>query len=88
MGYLYILQSDINGRFYIGSTNDLYRRLQEHNKGFSKYTRLTRPFKLVFNQQYSSLEEARRIEYKLKKFKRRSIIEKIIASREIQLKGT
>jgi hypothetical protein len=31
-GYIYILQSLKNQRFYIGSTNDLERRVVEHNK--------------------------------------------------------
>ncbi|MDZ7648592.1 MAG: GIY-YIG nuclease family protein [Cytophagales bacterium] len=31
--YVYILQSQINGSLYKGSTNDLVRRLEEHNLG-------------------------------------------------------
>ena len=86
MGTVYILKSQVNGRYYVGSTSNLERRIEEHNKGKSKYTSLTRPFKLVFNQQYESLNKARSIEYKLKKLKRRDIIEKIIQSGEIKLK--
>lgn len=85
MGIVYILQSEVNGRYYIGSTNNLARRLFEHNEGLSKYTSLTRPFKLVFSQKYNSLEQARKIEFRLKKFKRRDIIEKIIENRIIKL---
>ncbi len=85
LGILYILQSEVNNRYYIGSTNNLERRLFEHNSGVSKYTRLTRPFKLVFSSRYDSIKKARRIEYKLKKFKSRSIIEKIIKSGQIKL---
>lgn len=86
MGIVYILQSEINGRYYIGSTNNLIRRLDEHNQGKSKYTRLTRPFKLMLSQQYLTIEEARKIEYRLKKLKNRSIIEKIIENGVITLR--
>ena len=78
-GVLYILKSLINGRYYIGSTIDLPRRLIEHNSGKSKYTNLTRPFELVFNKEFNEVSDARRIEYKLKKFKSRKILEKIIS---------
>lgn len=86
MGIVYILQSEVNGRYYVGSTNNLRRRILEHNNGQSKYTNLTKPFKLMFSKEYSTLGEARKIEYKLKKFKRRDILEKIIESGEIKLR--
>ena len=88
MGLVYILQSLVNQRYYIGSTNDLRRRFKEHNDGRSSYTKSTRPFRLVFSQKYSTLGEARRIEYKLKKFKNRSIIERIIEDKHIRIKDT
>lgn len=87
MGTLYILQSMVNGRYYIGSTNNLTRRLGEHNSGKSIYTNLTKPFGLVFSKNYSTLEEARSIEYKLKRFKSRKIIEQIIKEEDVKLNG-
>lgn len=83
MGTVYILQSLVNNRYYIGSTNDLVRRLEEHNKENSKYTKLTRPFKLVFSQEFRDLEMARRVEYKLKRQKSKKLIEKIIKDQKI-----
>ena len=80
VGYLYILKSLKNQRFYIGSTDNLERRLIEHNSGSekSKFTKNNRPFELVFSQEYESLKIARKIEYKLKSFKSRKIIEEIV----------
>jgi putative endonuclease len=86
MPFVYILQSLKNNRYYIGSTNDIERRLSEHNNGKSRYTSLTAPFRLVLKQEYSSITLARRIESKLKKLKNRSIIEKIIKDGHIKLK--
>ena len=46
MWYVYILKSRTDGKFYVGSTTDLRRRLQEHNNGQSKSTRNRRPLEL------------------------------------------
>ncbi len=39
MYFTYILQSEKDGRYYIGSTNNLENRLKRHNKGYSRYTK-------------------------------------------------
>lgn len=78
MAYVYIVQSEVNSRYYIGSTNDLKRRLAEHNNGKTKSLKFIRPVKLVLHQEYSSLIEARKIELKLKKFKNKNILERMI----------
>jgi len=74
---LYILLC-ANNRYYIGSTNNLDRRLNEHNNGLVKATKYLLPVKLVFFQELSDLKLVRRLELKLKKFKSRKIIEQII----------
>lgn len=45
MAFLYILESETTGRFYIGSTNDLERRLAEHARGCSLATRDRGPWR-------------------------------------------
>ena len=87
MYFLYILKSLANDRYYVGSTNNLERRLKEHNTGKSKYTKLTKPFILVFKKEYKSVKEARFIEGKLKKFKSKNIIDKIIKEQEVKLRS-
>ena len=62
MWYVYILKSTKNGRYYTGSTNDIERRVMEHNAGKSTYTRLTRPFRLIYQEAYATRLEARRRE--------------------------
>ena len=78
MAWVYILQSLSNNRYYIGSTDNLDRRIQEHNRGKSKATKGIRPLKLVFSQKFPSLQQARKVEHQLKRLKSRVIIEKII----------
>jgi len=62
----YVLRSLKNGRLYVGSTNNLDRRLYEHNSGQSAYTRSTRPFVLVYFEEFETRIEAVRRELELK----------------------
>ncbi|MCL4363698.1 GIY-YIG nuclease family protein [Patescibacteria group bacterium] len=78
MFFTYILKSILTGQYYIGCTNNLKRRLDEHNKGLSKYTRNKRPWVLKYKEEYSSLIKARRREKQIKSWKKRQAIEKLI----------
>ena len=78
MASVYILHSCRDGRFYIGSTVNLKRRLKHHEGGFTPTTKRFGPLKLVFVQEYSTLEEARYVERRLKQLKRKDYIEQII----------
>ena len=46
MWYVYILRSKKDGRLYVGSTDDLKRRLEEHREGRCESTRPRRPLEL------------------------------------------
>ena len=78
MCYLYILQSPKNQTYYVGSTNDLKRRLDEHKSGQSNYTNKILPIKLVFKQKFSTLQLARKAELWLKRQKGKTLIVQII----------
>ena len=67
MFYLYILKSKKDGNLYIGSTNDLRRRLSEHNSGKVRSTMSRRPFELRYYEAYVSENNARKREWSLKK---------------------
>ena len=67
-----------NKRYYIGSTNDLNRRLFQHKNGSVEATKYVLPIKLVFFHKCDNLTQARKLEYQLKKKKSKVIIEKII----------
>ncbi len=75
---VYILRSLKNDTFYVGCANDVGRRLKQHNSGNVKATKYKRPYKLEFNQEFSNTSVARKIEFRLKKWKRRDFIENII----------
>lgn len=46
--YVYVLHSASDGNFYVGYTNDLRRRLQEHKRGKVQSTKHRRPLQLVY----------------------------------------
>jgi putative endonuclease len=58
MAWMYILEC-ADGSYYVGSTNDLERRVWEHNEGVgAKYTARRRPVKLVYAAGFASVAEA------------------------------
>jgi len=55
---VYILQSDIDGSFYIGQTENLLARLEAHNLGRNISTKNKRPWKLKWYTIVDSRAEA------------------------------
>ena len=80
MYYVYVLKSLKNDRFYTGSTNNLERRLIEHNSGMSKYTKLTKPFRLLHYEEFNSRSEAVKKEMYYKTGKGRKELKIILES--------
>jgi putative endonuclease len=66
MFYVYVLKSSKDEELYIGSTNDLKRRLKEHQNGESFSTKLRRPFELIYYEAYKIEKDARLREQALK----------------------
>lgn len=87
MAFVYILQSETSKRFYIGSTTNLAKRIEQHRKGQNKSTKPMLPVSLVFVSKVETNEIARKIEGRLKKLKRRDYIEKIIKSGKITVRS-
>ncbi len=69
MYYVYILESQKNGQFYIGQTQNIQQRLDYHNNGRVKSTRYKRPWIIFFYKQYDTRSEAYQQEQKLKSWK-------------------
>src|SRR5437016_5528302 len=69
MAWVYILRGS-SGRHYIGSTDNLERRLREHRHGGTHTTlRLGEELQLVASKEFSSISEAHRLERELKRKK-------------------
>lgn len=56
--YAYILISEVNGRRYFGSCEDVEKRLQNHNAGKVRSTKAYRPYKLLYYEVFSNRSEA------------------------------
>jgi len=78
MCFTYILRSLKDNSYYIGSTREINQRLKRHNSGFVPSTRNKRPYELVYFEEYNSYSLARKRELKIKSWKKRSAIEKLI----------
>lgn len=66
MIYVYILQSVNTNKIYIGITNDVQRRLTEHNEGKSKYTKNFKPWSVINIIGFSDSNKASAFEKYLK----------------------
>ncbi|OGN04750.1 MAG: endonuclease [Candidatus Yanofskybacteria bacterium RIFCSPHIGHO2_02_FULL_44_12b] len=62
MYFVYILKSGKDGNLYIGLTNNIERRLNEHNRGRNLSTKHRVPFKLLYQERVGSRIEARKRE--------------------------
>lgn len=71
MNYTYVLECK-DGTFYTGWTNNLEKRLRDHNEGKgAKYTKSRTPVKLVYHEVFEMKEEAMRREYAIKHMTRK-----------------
>lgn len=69
--FVYILEC-ADGKLYTGFTNNLERRILEHQEGKSKssFTSDRRPVELIFYQEFNDVNQAIYFEKKIKKMER------------------
>ena len=69
--FVYILRSESTGRYYCGQTNDLNRRIREHNDAACQNTKTTKrfagPWILIWSGEFESRAAAMRKESGIKK---------------------
>ena len=58
MHYVYLIKSVNQGMLYVGCTNDLNKRIEQHNDGDSFFTKRYLPWKLVYFEGYRSKSDA------------------------------
>ncbi len=78
MDYIVYAISSVHRNYvYIGMTNNLNRRLSEHNKGYNKTTRPYAPFVLLYSEPVPNRIEARKREKYLKSGVGREFLKKL-----------
>ena len=71
LNYTYILECK-DGTYYTGWTNNLEKRLKDHNEGRgAKYTKARLPVFLIYYEEFQTKEEAMSREYKIKQLSRK-----------------
>jgi putative endonuclease len=81
--YVYILESERDGTYYIGHTNNLEERLERHNEGRSSYTKAKTPWRLIYQEGYISRGEASKREQEIKEKKNRAYIEQLVRASRV-----
>ena len=84
MYFTYILQSESSGRYYIGSTSDLERRLAQHNDPEYSLSLTTKrfkgPWRLAHYETFETRSQAMIREKQIKAWKSREAIKELIGS--------
>ena len=79
--YVYIVECS-DKTFYVGTTNDIKKRIAKHNAGKgAKYTRGRGPVKIRYTRSFESRSEACKHEYQLKRYSRDEKLDIIQATR-------
>ncbi len=87
MNYSYVLLSERDGRFYIGSTGDLRARMVKHKSGAVPSTAYRRPLRLIYYGGCLSAEDARRRERYLKSGRGGRYLKQRLASWLIEIRA-
>jgi len=71
---VYVLSSLNFAKSYVGFTDNLERRLEEHNSGKTYYTKKCRPWKIIYTESFNSISEAVKREKYLKSASGRRLV--------------
>ena len=84
MYYVYVLKSLKNGQHYIGHTDHLERRLEEHNRGKNNSVKNKGPFELIYKEVYADRLTAIRREREIKRYKGGNAFKKLLDNYKIE----
>ena len=80
MYYTYVLQSEIDMKFYVGFTKELKQRFDKHKKGLVDSTKDRRPLKLIYYEACLNRSDATKREKYFKTYHGRMFIKRRIES--------
>jgi putative endonuclease len=79
---VYVLLSGKDSNFYVGMTNNLPRRISEHNSGKVRSTKSRTPFYLIYSEEFPNRKDARTREKYLKSAAGKKFIHKTLSSQQ------
>jgi len=80
MYYTYVLQSEKDGKFYVGFSKNLKQRFDQHNKGAVDSTKDRKPLSLIYYEACLDIDDATKRERYLKSYHGRMFIKKRLKS--------
>jgi putative endonuclease len=66
MYYVYVIRSEVDKKFYTGFSEDVFKRLEQHNSGLVTSTKRRVPFRLVYYEASVNINDAMHREKYLK----------------------
>jgi putative endonuclease len=78
--FVYIIYSKKLNKYYVGYSENIILRLQQHNEGISIFTSKANDWKLVYHEPFATRQEAQKREKAIKAKKSRRYIEWLIGS--------
>ncbi|MFH1749505.1 MAG: GIY-YIG nuclease family protein [bacterium] len=89
LSYIYILLSLKDKKFYIGTTNNIKRRLLEHKRGKNISTSKRLPLRLIYFEAHLSKEDAKRRERYFKTTKGKTTLKTVLQEslKKFNIKG-
>ena len=81
--YVYIIQSETDGSYYKGFSEDYIKRLEQHNNSWSKFTSSKIPWKLIHVESFENKKSALKREKAIKKYSHAQIEQLSLSKKNI-----
>ena len=78
MCWIYILKNIETNKYYIGSTKNLEKRLNQHLHHHTRTTKVLKTYSLAYTEKFDKINDARKREKQLKSYKSKKHIEWLI----------
>ena len=78
--FVYVAHNSVFNKIYIGQTNDLDKRIMEHNEKFGNHytSKFSGNWKLIYKEEFKTRQEAIKREKQLKSYKGREFVKQFI----------
>jgi putative endonuclease len=81
MWYVYILKSEKTNRYYTGHTENLERRLKEHNNGKTRSLKAYLPLYIIYTEEFLTKQRAFSRERQIKKYKGGEVFKRLVSGK-------